>query len=307
MILNENIFPYADERRSQAKFDIYGSDTTIIKSYPSAKISKASLTQECLVNQSGKPRTELRITLDDSEGYFDVSDKSSAYYSLQGANCIYSLSSVPVGFGAEYIPKNVSLITDISTDKKEVILKNDDALSILSDSQVGVGTVFNRYDSENKGMKLRNILQHWTKQCGLLCNVNISDEINDLMLFYRGFFLDNEVYYVGDGIYHAVRLLKERTGMIVRCFTDENGTLVVKKQDSTTTEIITAKNLIDYEVMSGEGGLIVRVRDRGNILRQLTDVVEIKDGEKSIKCEVYKQNYVFKDRVLSATWEGALL
>ena len=130
MIENANVSPYADERQCKARFDLYLPDKSLLRSYPSQQILQATLIQECYIEQSGIPRSQLNITLDNRDLYFNVSDKNNARYVLdEYSPSEFYLSSALYGEQAEFILKGRHFFSRASESKNSITLEYTDMLS----------------------------------------------------------------------------------------------------------------------------------------------------------------------------------
>jgi len=309
LITNAKIAPYTSERKNRAFFEMYLKNDTLLTSYPSKKILSASLIQECFMRQKSIPRTELDITLDNSDGFFDLTDMNNPYYSLdEYSSCNFYLSSVTNGIDDEYVKKSRLFFSEASQRNKTISFKYTDLLSqpkFINDNYY----IIDVFDELGKSsLSAKQILEGGISECKYNETVFVADEVNEVMNFSRSSFLnaDNGTL-IKDGFYEIAQRITNASKTPTYLIINDDGTLSLTTQKNYCSEIITPANFIDYEVLPGNGCLILKVRDRGNILRQLSDVIEVHDGSKTFKAEIYKQSFDYKNGILSAEWEGVIM
>ncbi len=307
MIENALVTPFAVERKSGIRFELFRTSSNLLRTYDCSNIISASLIQECKMKQSSIPHSELSITVDNHDSFFDVTDKSNVYYSLNNkAPCHLFLSSTECGkeiLDSAYIKKCRLFFDEINQDKHSVTLKYVSILATpkFNGSYPDIVDVFEELDSTSASA--RDILECGVAECGYLENVYVPDEINDLMKFGSSSFGEISINTAFHNI--AARITNNKKSVYL--MVTDDGTITLKGKDTEAVEVISNDKFIDYEILQGDDCLIVKVRDRGNILRQLGDTVEIQDKTKSFKCEIYKQAYNYSNGILSAEWEAVIL
>lgn len=310
MISNDAVSPNADERISKANFNMYNKEGELIASFPHNKILSASLVQECYINQSGIPQSEFTVVIDNSDMLFDVTDKNNVCYSLDEFCPMELFFSCTAYGGADVFMKKARMFfADCGNDRNEFSLKATDVLSKGSFSSVSRTMADLYYDYPiGDGVKPRTLLEDGMDLSKYKEPVHVPDDINNIRTFKESAFVKGEnEKMLKEGFYIIAAALKTQDGSPVRLLITEDGTLTLKARRTDPCDIIPRGNYIDYEIITNNGALAIKVRDRGNILRQLGDVVVIQDYSRFYKAEIYKQTYTYQSGILSAEWEALLL
>ncbi len=318
MIVNENTFPYADERKSDAKFDLFLPDGSLIVSYPSERILSARLTQECLMKSTNTPRCQISVTVDNSDMFFNIMNQSNAYYQLnEYAACNFYLSSVAFGSKPEFVQKGRFFYSSLLQEANTVTLEYTDLISQPKFSHHYTTAYDILHDIEHSSpYTTSEILAGGISACGYSESVYVTDYINDVLKHGSGVFggsgednwaIVKETYYIVLNRITKLNKYPDEYRLTTSLFVSDDGTLTLKEPSYDTFEVISNSQYVSLEVMPSDLCNYVKVRDRGNILRQLGDVVVIQHKGKEIKCVICKQSYNYERGILSAEWEGVIV
>lgn len=311
MIVNAMASPFAVERRNKVKANLFFEDGTNLLSLTGEKMVEISLVQEFCKNQTSIPRSEVNITIDNRDRFFDISVPESAVHSLKPKCCCnVFFSSVENGSSDSFIQKGKYFFNDFADAGKNAILKFTDPASHFVNNDMD--DVF-RLESTSGSERADELFRRIVLLTEYDVSYNVPEEISTLRTHTKGSFRisssdDGDVYMtIKEGFVKMAKDLTKTNGSPIYFIIDDEGVLKLKKQQTEVSATITKKHFFDYEILQGEDCLISKIADRGNILYQLGDIVEVVDGSKTFKTEIYKIHYRYSRGCLSSEWEGVIL
>ena len=310
MIENAAISPFADERRNKARADIFLPDGTLLRSFGEEKVLEVSLIQEFPMKQPNSPRSETTVVFDNQDNYFDVANPESALYSITNKSfCDIYLSSTEHFAADSFVKKSRCFFDGVSDGGLSFSLRFIDVLSCRGfENRSMVGT----FDSSSNYKTVGEIVAKMVRMTGCMFEADIPEDISETRLEKSSFLTydssgtANGYETLGEGLFSIARRFSEDESQVY-LMPDRDGKLSYIRQQTEKSQTITKKHFYNYEILQEEDYLISRVSDRGNLLLQLGDVVEVADGNKIFKTEIYKIHYRFARGILSSEWEGVIV
>lgn len=309
MIINSAVYPFADERRNRARADMFLPEGTLLRSFAPEEVLEVSLIQEFHKNQTAVPRSEISITFDNHNKYFDVANPESAVHSLSKRHyCEAFFSSVEYGMPDSFV-KKCRYFYDSFTDGNDTFsLRFTDAVSHSIFERRYMTNVFVEI-GETGSATAKEILEGVKLETEYNIEYDVSDEINEKMRFAKSsFYTETEADSIKTGLFNMASRFTTSFKSPIYFIIDDEGKLTFRKQQTTVSATITKKHFTKCEFRQGEECLISVISDRGNILYQLGDIIEVVDGDKIFKTEIYKIHYKLSNNgSLSSEWEGVVM
>lgn len=307
MIVNTAVSPHADERRNSALLSLFLADSTLLRQYSAKEVYEVDLIREFHKNQTSIPRSEISVTVDNRDNFFDLTNPDSALYQLtKKSYCEGYLSSVTYGKADSFIKKCRLFYDSFFEGVGTITLKYTDAVSHSDFSTRYMTAAFNEINKTTADAK--EILEGIRLETGYPFEYAASDEIAEKMNFSKSSFMnDSTSVSIKDGLFEMATRLTTSFKSPVYFMIDDSGAMMFKKQLTAPTTSITRKHFINYEIKQGKDCLISCIKDRGNVLYELGDIIEVVDGNKSFQTEIYKIHYRLANGNLSSEWEGVII
>ncbi len=301
MHVNANVSPYAISRRCKAKFILYTSSTATGIEYPFNKIISATLTQECYMEQTAKPHCEMSVTVDNRDGTFDITSPTNVYYSLNRKSYAdFYLSTVASSNTDEYIRKCRYQYDSISLSGNNVTIKLHDVFSDTALAEEWMDTA-----CEYTNCHCRELINYVTNKVNLQATCTISDTLNNLRTFEFNTGVDAIT-----AMYRMQATFTSATKSTIRLMIDDEGNIKYMPKKTVADETLSSDKYKDFQIQTPQvkkGSLIGVLSDRGNILRELADVLTVSDNGKSYTMEIYYIQYNLNGGTLSAVNKGVII
>lgn len=304
---NTLISPYADERKNDARITICSPTGEELVDYTSKKILEVSLIREFQTYQSVIPRSEITFKVDNQDGKIDLTNAENVVYKLERkAYCDSLFSSVEYGTEANYVKKGRYFYDSLSNSDSTVTFKFVDAVSQYEFINTPSSYAFNKIGLSE--ISLVQFLEGVALQTKYSLGYYLPDDMKNAFYFTKQSFFDGETpIYIKEALYNISKILTSKLKTPVYFIIDEDGTMTCQKKKTEVSSIISEKHYFNCEIVQLEGTLICKVSDRGNILFELGDVIQVSKDGKIFKTEIYKLQYTLKMGHLSCEWEGVVL
>ncbi len=310
MHIATGITPNADARKCRAKFVLtYGKDGST-QTFESSSILSVNIISEYSEGGENEPICELNVVLDNSDSAFNVTDKNNLYYSLSMGTTYGKILISTVSHGASdvFLSKSKLQYDSISFSKSRVTLKFFDPFGFDLFDQDGMTRACNKTDGT-----ARAIVDYIMEDNSFAARCEISDALNNVRTFSQSNFQKNGEYMTQRvGLRRIAALFSTTSNRSVICYIDDNGNLKYDYQKivSDKTETLTETDYIDFRIEPPEtmtGAAIGVFNDRGNILREIGDVVSLSQGTEVLNMRIFRIAYSYNNGVLSAENKGYIL
>ncbi len=303
MIINENISPYADERRCKARMLLYTEEGAEPVVFENADIKSFSCIKEHQILQTSRPDGELTISIFDSEGDFDITNEDSMYYSLNSKSTLeLSISCVENGCTDEYISICKCLFREASSVDGVATLFASDFLYLKDldnlDAKVALGTT-----AKNADEAVELIFGY----LGFSNKGIVSENLQEFKYVDRYYLtsLGQKMRGALDGI---ATFMQKESGHTVRYALMANGDIKYFSLSTEADVIIKKSEYIDCKVEALEdtgGKPALFVEDRGNILLELGDTA-IVQADEDYNIEIYMIKLDYDRGILKGQMKGRI-
>lgn len=305
MIQNEAVSPFADERKNAVRADVFLGNGTLLRAFSPHEVVEVSMVQEFHKNQTSVPRSEINISIDNRDKYFDISNPDSVIHSLvKECYCETYFSSVAFGDSETFV-KKCRLFYDS-------FLENDSLFNLkfidASSSKAFEKYITTAFDGSSSATTLKIVEGVKDKT-----NLNFEYEMTEDMAkksFSKSLFMNDDqtdAMRNKEALHDIARRLGSSLKQTVYFMPDRDGVMVFRTQQTDVSATITKRHFAKCRIEQGNECLISKITDRGNILCQLGDIIEVVDEDKTFKTEVYRINYKFSKGILSSEWEGVIV
>lgn len=309
MITNNNVAPYADERRCKAKMILRTSENAEPIIYENEAVLAFSLIQEYQAEQASQPRGEITVNIVDSNNDFDPTNPNSLYHQLNSGSVLETyVSSVENMSQDEFV--QVSKMYFENAVQKENIAQVTavDASGVIWKSSLTMIDVFQslKYPDE---IYTSELLTQMFVVFGMNNKCVIPEELDKTIVLKRTWFYDNTgPYSIPKSIEIITAAFTNFTKTTVRAVITNNGDLKVFSVKAEPAETITRHSFASFSIepaaTAGKKNCLV-VNDRGNILREPGDRI-IVQADKEYDIEAFMLKYDFEKGTLKGQMKGLI-
>jgi hypothetical protein len=309
MITNDNVAPYADERRCKAKMLLRTSEDAAPIIYENDAILTFSLIQEYQAEQASQPRGETTVNIIDTNNNFDSTNPNSLYHKLNSRSLLEVYVSSVENMSQDEFVQVAKMYFENAAQKENVAqVMAVDASGIIWKSSLTMIHVFEslKYPDE---IYTSELLTQMFVVLGINNKCVISEELDKTCVLKRTWFYDNAgPYSIPKSIEIITTTLTNLTKSTVRAVITSNGDLRVFSVKAEPAETITKHNFTSFSIeaseTTGKKNRLV-VNDRGNILREPGDRI-IVQADKEYDIEVFMLEYDFENGALKGQMKGLI-